>query len=55
MEARLFLSFWAAVAVVEIDVDEGTVKRARSCASVSRMRETMSVERISAVEMLAGC
>lgn len=34
--------------LVEIDVVEGTVKRARSCASVSRIRETMSVARISA-------
>lgn len=41
--------------VVEVDVVDGTVKRARSCASVSRMRETMSVEWISAVRVLAGC
>lgn len=44
METRPFLSASGTVAVDVEVVVEGTVKRARSWASVSRMRETMSVE-----------
>lgn len=53
METRPFLSLGMAAVVVEVVV-EGTVKRARSCASVSRIKDTISVERRSASKVLVG-